>query len=88
MSLYTSAEWKVLWLKAQEKVNSLLEDIELKRAENDKDLIELSESRLANTITIRDDCESKYYETKKEEESGVEVVQVGLTSLPSVYYGY
>lgn len=88
MSLYTSAEWKALWLKAQEKVNSILEDIDLKRADNDKDSIELSESRLRDAIALRDDYEAKYYQAVKEEESGVQSVQIGLTSLPSGYYGF
>lgn len=88
MSLYTSAEWKALWLKAQEKVNSILDDIDLKKANNDKDSIELSESRLEDAIKLRDDYKNEYYLAKKEEESGVETTQIGLTSLPSVYYGF
>ena len=88
MSLYTSSEWKALWLKAQEKVNSILDDIDLKKANNDKDSIELSESRLEDAIMLRDDYESKYYQAKKEEESGVSTTQIGLTSLPSGYYGF
>ena len=88
MSLYTSTEWKALWLKAQEKVNSILDDIDLKRADNDKDSIELSESRLRDAISLRDDYENKYYQALKEEESGVESTQIGLTSLPSGYYGF
>jgi len=88
MSLYTSTEWKALWLKAQEKVNSILDDIDLKRADNDKDSIELSESRLRDAISLRDDYENKYYQALKEEESGVKSTQIGLTSLPSGYYGF
>ena len=88
MSLYTSSEWKALWLKAQEKVNSILDDIDLKKANNDKDSIELSESRLEDAIMLRDDYESKYYQAKKEEESGVSTTHIGLTSLPSGYYGF
>jgi hypothetical protein len=88
MSLYTSSEWKALWLKAQEKVNSILDDIDLKKANNDKDSIELSESRLEDAIKLRDDYENKYYQAKKEEESGIVSAQIGLTSLPSGYYGF
>ena len=60
MSLYTSSEWKVLWLKAQEKVNSILEDIDLKKADNDKDSIELYDNRLRDAMILRDDNEAKY----------------------------
>ena len=87
MALFTSSEWKAKWLKAQEKVDSILEDIELKSADNDKDSIELSDERLKNAMLIRDDYETKYYQALKEE-SGGSVVQNGLTSLPSGFYGY
>lgn len=87
MSLYTSSEWKVLWLKAQEKVNSILENIDLKKADNDKDSIELYDNRLRDAMILRDDYEAKYNQALKEENGG-SGVQIGLTSMVSGFYGY
>ena len=86
--LYSSIEWKEKWKKAQIKVDSIAEDLELKRAENDKDTIELDSQRLENAITYRDDCKNNYFVAKSEEESGKYKVQVGLTSIGSTCYGF
>ena len=83
----TSAQWKIEWDNDVEELIRISKDLDLKRGENDKDKIELSDSRYDNALKHVKFCESMYWKTL-EEEQGTGTQKRRLNSLGRADYGY
>lgn len=82
----TSAEWKIEWDNAIEELMRISKDLDLKSSANDKDRIELSDSRYEDALRHVNFCESMYWKTLDEENSGT--AKRRLNSLGRSDYGY
>ena len=69
---------KERWLKAELKLDEIMEDIEVAKAKNDKDELELSRSRYEDAVAHARRCKKLY-----EEESGK-----GKLYIKDKIYGY
>jgi hypothetical protein len=84
---YDSTYWYSEWEKTKTEIARIRTDLDLKRAENDKDKIELDSERLNNLIRLSSYYWNKYIQTKNDEQTGVSS-EGGLTYIGRSDYGW
>ena len=85
--MYDSVYWYVKWENAQLEIERIGKDLDLKRAENDKDKIELEANRLENILKLSSYYYNNYLQAKNDEENNVDSFG-GLTYIGRSDYGY
>lgn len=85
--MYDSAYWYAKWENAQLEIERIGKDLDLKRAENDKDKIELEANRLENALRLSSYYWNNYLQAKNDEENNVDS-SGGLTYIGRSDYGY
>ena len=85
--MYDSVYWYAKWENAQLEIERIGKDLDLKRAENDKDKIELEANRLENVLRLSSYYWNNYLQAKNDEENNVDS-SGGLTYIGRSDYGY
>lgn len=85
--MYDSVYWYAKWENAQLEIERIGKDLDLKRAENDKDKIELEANRLENVLRLSAYYWNNYIQAKNDEENNVDS-SGGLTYIGRSDYGY
>lgn len=85
--VYDSNYWFSKWEATQVEIERIGQDLDLKRAENDKDTIELEASRLENAFKLSSYYWNNYIQVKTDEETGVDS-KGGLLYIGRSDYGY
>lgn len=85
--MYDSVYWYAKWENAQLEIERIGKDLDLKRAENDKDIIELEANRLENILKLSSYYYNNYLQAKNDEENNVDS-SGGLTYIGRSDYGY
>ena len=85
--MYDSVYWYAKWENAQLEIERIGKDLDLKRAENDKDKIELEANRLENILKLSSYYYNNYLQAKNDEENNVDS-SGGLTYIGRSDYGY